>query len=585
MKKSILVMAALAAIPFSNIWAEVDEPKIMENFEGLAISPDGRYVASDLYGCVEIYDTDMGESIYMLGNGETTSYGIGMGSPFNADGSILVGSATECGGVGYYKNYAWHKLNTPNPQLSNIANSITPDSRRICGAFGMVKISTDDTPTPMMVPGFWQLKEDGTYGDPVMLPYPEKDFSGRTPQYVTAKCISDDGKTIAGCIRDYSGFVSQVIVYTEDAEGNWTYTIPSPDFYNPTGIVFPKWPGEAPSAPNPEDFLTDSEKNSYEVAHHQWEMACTLTGEWDYDAEPEPIDYLTGESKEIFDEATKDYEILKSNWEKSFDKFSTAFSSFIEKGHSIPFNLLFLRGDGKSVVSGTSKSYDDPNSWYGFSEKSAPVIFNLEENTYKLYSFDDNAMPSSIADDGSIFAVVSSSTDPQCAVVYNPGEESAIPLYKYMQSRNPVISDWIIDNMYHDLDYYDFEIDQVINIKDVECTGIPRVSRDITTILTNVENLWDYTTDSNIFCYILPGSDEVAVRGITADINVDINVEKGGIINICGQAKRIIVATTDGRVVYDAAVEGNSIATGLEDGLYIVTVVNAKGRKSVKAMF
>lgn len=585
MNKKFTMMAALAAISISPLFAEVESPLIMQDFEGLAISPDGRFVASEISSCVEIYDTDMDESVRMLSNGETTYYGIGMGNPFNADGSILVGSSSECGGVGYYKNNSWHKLAVPNPGLSNLANSITPDSRRICGLFATSKVTVEDTSIPMFVPGYWEMNANGSYGEPVMLPYPEKDITGRTPQYVTAKCISDDGKVIAGCVRDYSGFIVQVIVYTEDADGNWTYSIPSPEFYNPNNVRFPAWPGEAPVAPNPEDFFTQSEKDSYDVAHDLWERACTLSGNWDYTTEPQPVDFLSGDSKAVYDEALRDYDGLLAKWQTAYDKFAAVFSSMIESGHTLPFNLLFLSGDGKKVVSGTSKSYEDPYSWYGFSEKSAPVVFNLEDGSYKLYSYDDNAMPSSIADDGTIFAVVNTSTDPSRAVVYPPEAESALPLYKYMEGRNPEVSYWILDNMSHDLEYYDFEIDQVIEVQDVECTGLPRTSRDISTIITNVENLWDYSTDSNIFCYILPGSEVSSVKGISKDFNAEITVLPGGVVEVKGDVDQLIISATDGTVVFNTSEIDSEIHTGVAPGVYILTAVNAHARKSMKAIF
>lgn len=576
-------MAALAAITVPSLFAEVIDPMTMKNFEGMAISPDGRYVASDLYGCVEIYDTDLDESIRMLGNGESTSYSVASGQAFTADGSIMIGASSECGGIGYYslKDYSWRKLSCPNPKLNNMASAITPDGRRICGGLATTKATVEDTPTPMLIPAYWEVNEDGSYSDAIPLPYPSADFTGRMPQYVTAKCISDDGKTIIGQIRDYAGFMRQLIVYRQNEDGEWTYSVPCSKLYNPTNVFFPKWPGEAPQPPKAADFLTDSEKKAFDTAYTMWQEACNATGVWDYSVEPDAIDYMSADTKELYDEAVSVYNMLYSKWETEFFKFDNAYSTCITKGYSLTFNLLFLSPDGKTAVSGTSRSVEDPYSWTGLTDKSAPVVFNLEEDSYKVYSLEDNALPSGLAEDGTIVASVIS-TDPIRAVVYAPEAEHPETLYSYMSKIDQEWGYWVIDNMYHDVDYYDYELDEVVNIPNVDCTGIPRISRNKNTIIANSENLWDYNDDTEIFCYILPGTTDSRVNAICMDINADVSVLPGGALSVKGEVDRLIISDTEGRVMLDTTHITPILNPNLEPGIYVVTVINADGRKSQK---
>ncbi len=93
----------------------------------------------------------------------------------------------------------------------------------------------------MSVPVLWIRGEDGNFGKPVELPYPTTDITGRVPQYVTAIALSDDGSTVLGQVRDYSGRIHYPIVYTNN-NGEWTYSLPAMSLVNPDNIELPKIP-------------------------------------------------------------------------------------------------------------------------------------------------------------------------------------------------------------------------------------------------------------------------------------------------------------------------------------------------------
>ena len=145
---------------------------------------------------------------------------------------MLVGSTTPVGTAAYVKGGEWHLLPVPYPEHTNLAHGITPDGKVICGVVGNDDVSLDAT-NIMSLPAVWYLQDDGTYGEPVVLPHPEKDFTGRVPQYVSAISISDDGKTVVGQVRDYRGSMEEPIVYTCNDKGEWSYTLICPELINP----------------------------------------------------------------------------------------------------------------------------------------------------------------------------------------------------------------------------------------------------------------------------------------------------------------------------------------------------------------
>lgn len=561
-----------------------DEPIILEEFQGVAISGDARYVVSDLYGTVIIYDTDTDEYVSLIGNGESISHSLGLGRAINYDGSVIVGESTSCGGAGVYKNRKWTALTCPNPDLTNLANAITPNNSRICGSFGMRKRSTEESSIPMLLPGYWDLKSDGSYSEPIMLPYPELDFTGRVPQYITAHTISNDGKTIVGLIRDYAGFMCQLIVYKEDSEGNWSYSLPGADLTNPKHLEFPQWPGEAPEPMQYAEFMTEDEMNAYTRDYVAWYAEGEAIGSWNYATEPDPVDYMTEDEKAFYYECMDVYQIQYGEWEKANAKFMSVYNSCIADGHPLTYNLAYLSGDGKIAVTNTSYSYEDPYSWSGLTEMNAPVVFNLEDGSYQVYPFTHNAKPSGVTDDYSILASVSSSTTPHAALIFKPGAKDPITLLEYMQEANPSIWEWIKKNMYHDVEFFDMETGEIVIEKDINCTGIPKSDPNMQLFVTYSENLWDYSTQADIFTYILPGKDETSVNKI-ADDSAVVGVKRGGTIIINAAVSHLEIFDLEGRSVYSAIPTADVVETGISSGIYILKAETPKGVRTLKIRF
>ena len=82
-----------------------------------------------------------------------------------------------------------------NQQISGSLHSITPDGSRVCGMIGGGSAYRN-------LPIYCDIDANGNFSEPQVLPFPDKDFFGSRPQYCSATWMSDDGKTVAGQVKD-----------------------------------------------------------------------------------------------------------------------------------------------------------------------------------------------------------------------------------------------------------------------------------------------------------------------------------------------------------------------------------------------
>lgn len=572
MKKTLLLGAA-AIVAAS---ASADIPAIYENLQILGISSDGKTAYSENMGTLTLIDIATGNLTEYIGE-ENNGFVAGQGGCFTTDG-MLVGATAL--GAAYLKDGQWIQLDVPNPQFDSYAQGVTPDGSLIVGMVGMAKMSTDDTDTPMQVPAAWSRNTDGTYGECQLLPYPEKDFSGRVPQYVTAFTPRADGNLVIGQVVDYSGSMTSVIYYTRDNSGKWSYNASLNKLCNPNGLVFPEVPGDAPETPQWTDFMTDEEKAAYDVAVEEW----TNEGSGDHSTYPKYEDFASDEEKAAYAAAYAAWETAFASWNDKFMAYNAVLMQCFEEGVPVMMNNLYLSADNKSVVSTTSIRYEDPSNWTGISSSYTPITIDLETGKYDIKPH-ENIVISSLAADGTIFGWTESETVPRKAMVYKPGATEPVSLYGYYQEYAPETAAWIKENMIRDIEMYDYESGSWIPVHDVEFTGTPHVTPDLKVLATAVANVWDETVPVNIYSYVLPGS-HAGVEGVADDAadSLKVSVFKGGRIAIEGEADTVTVFDADGRVMFNAAA-ADVIETGLASGAYIIKVTSVNGVKTVKAMF
>lgn len=568
MKKLLLLgTAALACLASSAM-----EPKQWDNEQIIAISPNGTWGASTYYGNITLINNETGESTVL--ESSSTDYGLGAGNCVSNDG-IMVGTYGNY--PGYMKDGEWHNLNTPFPQNMNLAHGITPDGTRICGTIGTAKMSIEDTPVPMQSPCVWNLQADGTYSDPVMLPYPELDYTNRTPQYVTAISISDDGKTICGLVTDYQGFVPTLVYYTLNADNEWEMHNEFMRLANPDNVTIPEYPGDCPAVPKLEDFMTPEELQAFQDALDEW----NASGDFDYEHYPKLEDFATEEEYNAWKAA-------KDSWQKDvYEPWSILTNEFYDavescNGTGMVFNNAYISSDGKTVISTAEVAYEDPDSWEGFTYHNKVAKFDLEGDSYVLLEGDDmNA--SSIADNGTVLASKRGGA-PDQAYVYLPGDaENPVSLMEYVKEHDNAMYEWMQEKMVHDCSYMDMQTWEQVFIPDYEFTGVPFCSRSMNVISCLTGNFWDESAD--LFSFVIPMTGVVSVKDVNDAAGVNVMIFKGGVIVVEGEALALNVYDLNGRMVFSSGSTTGAVATGLSNGTYVVRVTTADGVQSRKAIF
>lgn len=631
MKKTLLTFS-LAAMVCGMMSAA--EPTIYDGAAFCGIAPNGSIAASYVYGQAAIVYVESGTKFEY---GEDENVGFGTGN-FISNTGVVVGTTNEAAAV--WMNGSWTLLDAGSKEDGMaLAHGVTRNGSRIVGA-----VSPDGYDGSheglMLVPCYWDLQADGTYGKINYLPYPETDFAGRTPQYITAISVSQDGNTIAGQVEDFSGFVQQPIIYT-CKDGEWSYTLLLDEAYHPEGFVLPEDPGDAPNV-QPETFMSQEEREEYEAAveefykkqdqlfypeasqfmsDEEYEAYQKALDEFDGNFEnyPEERDYMTDEEWAAYQQAIEEYnEAVASNvypeyedymteeewakyqearesmdeWDEKWNEFSQAFSELCEIVPSFIFNNVFLTPDGLTYA--TTEEKGDFMSGYEY----APCIIDIKEDV--LTKTDTAGLPlitSSFTDDGTLLA--QKPANPMAfevvvmAYVLPAGSESFETLHSYLASKNATIGKWITDNMTHEVTEFTYDEDadeDVEKVVEVVITGIPFASADMTTIALGVENTWyDWESAEEEYVpaygYILQSDAWSGVEAAQVG-TVGVKAYKGGVIALTGEVASVAVYDLAGHNVFTAAAPEATVNTGLSKGIYIVKAVAADGTATiVKAAF
>ncbi len=568
MKKIYISFAAamLAAQAFA-----VD-PAVYPDFQITGLSPDGRIAVSELYGNVDIIDLTTGEiTSFTEGDMGATSYSTGIGNYVSNTG-IVLGSTFDNLNAAYYQNGEWKELSVPNPAYSNMANGITPDGLRICGSVGGAAFSPDSE-TIMLVPAVWNLQENGEYSDAVILPYPEVDFSGRTPQYITAIAISENGRVVAGQIRDYSGGYCEPIVYTLNDDNVWEYSLPARHLLNPDNVEFPIDPGDGPEGPSYENFMTPEELEAYNEAVNEYWM--TFEGEY-----PDPFDYMTPEELAAYNEVLAEYQIAYEEWAALSSAFYEVFNAVTDNAPSYVFNQVILSGDGKTYIAAQEYVESDMWTWPRI-VNYAPAVFNLENGEVNVYDKEYNVMPMCITSSNTILGYsMQRNPDNFVAKVWPADAEAPVTLYSYMQNANANTAAWMNENMVHDVLTFDPDTWEDLIIEDLMITGVPHATPDMSVIATHVENFFEDSMTLT-YSYILPAAVETGVKAVESK-ELAINALPGSVILVKGNASSIKVYDLNGRNVFEAANANGALSTGLNAGVYVVKATDAQGNSIVR---
>lgn len=565
--KKVLLLSAVAAMSAAAVNAI--EPQVLDDVMITKLSPDGNLAVSDMNGVVTIFDF-ANDKTYEYGMDEETyvSYTTGLGNAISSTGIIVGGKGDE--NPAYWENGEWKML--PVSEVSGVygPNGITPDGGVICGI-----VPSTSTGATTILPAIWTRNDDGSYSDYKILPHPSKDFSGRDPQYITAVCISNDGKTIAGQIQDYSSMLPQPIVYRMNDKNEWEYELIHPEMINVGNVEFPEWSPE-PYRPEPEDFMTPENLAAYEEAYQTY-----IQNGYNPDLMPYPSEYMTPEEIAAFEEAAAIY----NEWLEKDNAIGDIVWSLPDEGAAMfVYNDVALSGNGKYY--GTTAQFIIDGEY-----KYMPIIFDLETGDFTKHSADKDISITFVADNGNALAGTVMdyfSISPMQAYALKSGEDTFVPLIDFL-AYSPVTVDWMKKNMSHDgvaTGEYDEEGSLILE-DNYMITGMPTANADMSVIATwTTSNLWDIDNWEKPFAYsylLTPGLNPTGIALPVDGANLAIAIVDGAIM-LNGDAASVAVYDLNGRLVMNVANPGAKVETTLASGFYIVKAVAANGEAvTVKA--
>lgn len=441
MRKSLLT-AALAAMAMTSANAQVYDN--IQDYEFNCISDNGQFIsASNINAGVTIINRYTGQQYDFSDPTMATVYscwGI-------SNNGIAVGNNGYC--ACYWKD--GKEIELPQPAEGDAAHnsmgnafSVSANGKYIIGGVSTgTGFSADNL---MMEPVIWTLQADGTYTYEV-LPYDKTDFSGRAPQYISAQCITEDGKFVVVQVRDYSGYVVYPIFYTKQDDGTWTRkTFGAGLFWDEEKIAaLPEMPVDpSKEIPNPVTYFTKQDSIDYNKAVDEYSAALDQCqqGILDWSELPEYPQYW------MFISEKRDQWVADSTaYMAKANKYTNDIIDYLEKfqaalyNKSIAMNQWSMSTNGKYVAT----AMEDKNLRYTY-----PAYFDLtgEEPQLKLIESITDGLASSVSNNGTLIANAPALEYTRNASVINITEKDAqpVPFYDYIAARDAKAGEFLKTN-------------------------------------------------------------------------------------------------------------------------------------------
>ena len=560
MKKTLLLSVAML-VAGSAISQEATRHH--DGFYFDKMSANGKYLATQALGSVFIYDgaNDEYYEYYASEDAVSEYYATGLGNCISNDG-ILVGGVNDAT-CAYWREGEWQPLSVkPENQALNMANGITPDGSRIVGSVG--NMGMDMNSSQMIKPVYWDRNEEGQYDIYNELPYPRKDFCGRTPQYISAVAISDDGKTIVGQIVDWSGFYTYPIIYTQDATGEWSYRTIDEGVIYAEGTEFAPWPGEMP---NPEEYMTEEELAEYREAMRKYEEEVIKYNNGqtnEYPEEPNADDYICEYYNE-YSEAMREYANMYYAFEEKLME-STYNINFI-------FNNVYLSGNGR-YYSTTVESLDVSNP---LSPKSlyTPVCFDLHNGDSMVKMANTtNMIASSAMNDGRFIAQTPYMAYARNSFIVSQDGLSKVAFVDYISGIDSAVGEWVKNYTCFDVlsvseyDEYGYPIDYTV-VEDSIVSGSVHCNAEGTIFCSFMYDEWSDYVSYREFSYTIDLTQLNAIEGVENDGEMNVYVADNQLY-VNGDVTAVTLYDMRGVVVARIENPTNGMPLNVENGIYLV---------------
>lgn len=425
MKKSLLIFASALAVTSLSAQDAVS-PAILTNSRSLKVSANGVYVVSqDQGGMPIIYNTvDKSETEY-------PNYYPGIGTCVSNTGILVGQTATNLQGA-IMQNGKASVPTTLRNYVNSALESITPDGTRSCGYVANPNIGALD------IPIYCDMTPTGGLKKLNWLPYPERDFLGDIPQFITAVCISDDGKTIIGQVMDGTGFFCYPIIYQEDETGKWNYSLPSQDNFNPDHLPLPKWPEEPDDLYYPviTDYMTPENKANWDADMQKYESSNGLfPNPWD-----NVLKYMDQEQYDSYQEALKIYNKELGEYNKKVDEYWEQYNK-VTAGCKFAQGIMALNPQGTLAAMSQQLTADSDSGVTDVASGYVLYLYDLTDNSVKIINSKYKTLiPIQILSDGT---VISYNPGNETDYVLLPGADEYITFEEYIQSTHPTWLPWM----------------------------------------------------------------------------------------------------------------------------------------------
>lgn len=591
MKKSLLLLAA--GLSSATMFADKPaSPSVIEDITVQFISPNSKYLVSNPYEKFNVIDLETGQrwdyvaELYDENGFETgDTYRVGSGNIASNNGIVLV-STKEPTNASYWQLGEWKTLPTKGLAAGAraVVDGITPDGSRICGSMELsLPGYTSET---SLLPVVW-TKEGEAYGDYKVLPAPLKDYSGRAPQTITAVWISDDGKTIAGQIKDWSGAICEPIIYTEGADGEWSYNMPMEKVFRPADVVYPPFPADLPYPPEFTDYMTAEEKAAYEAALDKYYET------WDEADYPNEADFMTTEEINAYNQASDEWNAKAIVYNEQIEAFNNVWFAQLLKLPSFLYNSCYMDPQGKSILTSISImteggdpgiggfdpgialsdsdiDIDDPgigvDPGYGYDEWTQPCRIDIATGEYTLIGNEKNTVVWSVLEDGRITLGSTAASGVLYGFIEQP-DGSVVSIHDYISAINPEYGTWMTENMTHDIETGWDPVSGEFTTTKMFIPGAPIANRDASIIVSWTSNMWDFDSDAEYFAYYFNLANGAGVGNITTD-------------TVKAQTVGYEVYDVNGRLMLKVADKAS--ITGLASGVYLVKAILSDGSSTAE---
>lgn len=592
MKKILLFGISLLA--FASAGAQSEIPTQYLSGEGIkSISSNGKWMVSEMSvdNCIAIRNLETGKAWgYICEGGDFDDRWDMAITRGVADDGTVVGEYNNI--PAYWRDGEWIHLNgCVADQFGNvtaIVGGITPDGSVIVGSIGKGGSMYDEVDSQMTFPCLWYRQDDGTYGDPVWLPNPGKDYFGQVPQYLNATSISDDGKTVGALMRSGMGFHHFAFAYHMDDSGEWQYSMIGESLINPRNIPISPYPGEyhGPNYPNYEEYMTPQQLAAFFQAGNAWIDDLYRQGITDENEiallELEfAMEFMSPDRRAEYEPLLRDFLAQYPAWQKAFDAYLDFLDKLDSQAAAFLYNNVWTSPDGKYVFASATRE--------GGMGGYAPVRYDVATGDIVIYNHTRSVIISGVGDDYSVLAKDYNSND-GIAYIFPEGGISPVSFLDYWKNNEKVYF-WMEENMFRDV-VVSITAGGAYNTEQKWCMGRPVATPDLSLFgFACSSEYWYPAPADNSFVStflinpLMPEKEDNGDSGIDeigSECPVSVSILAGGIVALDGNILSLDIYDLAGTRIFHASNPEGNVATGISSGAYIITAVSANGEYITK---